>query len=354
MKNGIIKKMLCLALAAVIALSLSACGSTSTNSNASEPPASADTGKAYVLKFSANDAKDSTYDKLVIQPLQQKLQEKSGGRLSLEVYYSSSLAKQGQCLDSIKTGVVDMGVDVLTMYAGQFPYTELLGTPGIPLGDPETFTQLVQDYAEAFPEQGLEDFVMISRFSSGTFGLLSVDEPWTNASDLKGKTMRATPNFIPWWQALGASATMIPMSDMYESFKLSVIKGAHTTIGAIEAFKFYEVTESFTSLTMCGGDQVIAMSKSLYDSLPADLQKVIDDTSKEMIDVCISYVKTAEQDTIDKVKAANPNFQFVQAEDIKGFSDAALPLLDAKAAELDSNGLKGTDALKWLQDHAAE
>ncbi len=347
MRNRMIKKILFLALAAVMVLSLSACrAASSTKSDAA--------GKSYVLKFSANDAKDGTYDKLVIQPLQQKLEEKSGGRLSLEIYYSSSLAKQGQCLDGIKNGIVDMGVDVLTMYAGQYPYTELLGTPGIPLGDPETFTHLVQDYAKAFPEEGLEDFVMISRFCSGTFGLLSVDKPWTNASDLEGKTMRATPNFIPWWQAMGASATMIPMSDMYESFKLSVIKGAHTTIGAISAFKFYEVTNSFTSLTMCGGDQVIAMSKPLYDSLPADLKKVIDDTSKEMTDVCINYVKTAEQETIDKVAAANPEFQFVQAEDVKGFSDAAMPLLEAKAQELDGKGLKGSDALKWLQEHAVK
>ena len=353
MKNGMIKRLLYLALAAVMVLALSACG-TKSNSDASKPPASADTGKSYVLKFSANDAKDGTYDKLVIQPLQKMLTEKSGGKLTLEIYYSSSLAKQGQCLDGIKNGVVDMGVDVLTMYAGQYPYTELLGTPGIPLGDPETFTHLVQDYAKAFPEKGLEDFVIVTRFCSGTFGLLSVDKPWTTASDLKGVTMRATPNFIPWWQAMGASATMIPMSDMYESFKLSVIKGAHTTIGAIEAFKFYEVTNNFTTLTMCGGDQVIAMSKSLYDSLPADLQKVIDETSKEMLDVCINYVKTAEQNTIDMVKTENPKFQFVQAEDVKGFSDAATPLLDAKAAELDGKGLKGTEALKWLQDHAVK
>jgi TRAP-type C4-dicarboxylate transport system substrate-binding protein len=355
MINRMIKRILYLALTAVMVLSLSACGATSsTKPGASGAPASSEIGKSYVLRFSANDAKDSTYDKLIIQPLQQKLQEKSGGRLSLEIYYSSSLAKQGQCLDGIKNGTVDMGVDVLTMYAGQYPYTELLGTPGIPLGDPETFTHLVQDYAKAFPEEGLANFVMISRFSSGTFGLLSTDKPWTKASDLAGKTMRATPNFIPWWQALGASATMIPMSDMYESFKLSVIKGAHTTIGAIDAFKFYEVTNGFTSLTMCGGDQVIAMSKPLYDSLPADLKQVIDDTSKEMLEVCIDYVKKSEQLTIEKVQAANPKFQFAEAEDIKGFSDAAMPLLEAKAAELDGKGLKGSEALKWLQDHAVE
>ena len=149
MKKG--KKILCLALVFVLVLSFSACsGGEQTSAPGGESE------ESYVLKFSANDPAGSLYDTMIIQPLKQKLEEKSGGRLTLEIYYSSSLAKQGEVLQSIKNGTLDMGVDILTMNAGQFPYTELLGTPGINLGDVESFTNITLEYAKAFPEKGLK------------------------------------------------------------------------------------------------------------------------------------------------------------------------------------------------------
>ena len=347
MKKG--KKFLCLFLALMLVLSFSACsGGEQTSAPGGESE------ESYVLKFSANDPAGSLYDTMVIQPLKQKLEEKSGGRITLEIYYNSSMAKQGEVLQSIKNGTLDMGVDILTMNAGQFPYTELLGTPGINLGDVESFTNITLEYAKAFPEKGLEDFVVIARFSSGTFGILSVDKPITKVSDLKGMSMRSSPNFIPWWSAMGASPTFIPMGDIYESLRLSVIKGAHTTVSGIYAFKLQEVANYFTPLTMCGGDQVIAMSRPLYDSMPADLQQVIDEICEEMPQIGVEFVKAAEADTMNNIKKSNPNFQFVELEDVQGFIDAATPLLEEKAEELNSKGLQGTAALEWLKDHAIE
>jgi TRAP-type C4-dicarboxylate transport system substrate-binding protein len=346
------KKILYLALTVIMVL-FSACGGGAAPSGAdSQKPAdSAASDKSYVLKFALNDAAGSTYDKMVIQPLQQKLQEKSGGRLSLEVYYSSSLVQQGKVLDAIRKGTCDAGLDILTMNAGQYPYTELLGTPGLNLGDCAAFTATTNEYAKAFPEKGLEDFVVLARFSSGTFGVVSVDKPITKASDLKGLPMRATPNFIPWWNNMGASGTMIPMTDIYESLKLSVIKGAQVTLAAVDAFKMYEVTNYFTPLTMLGGDQILVLSRPLYNSMSADLQAAIDEVCKEMPSVGVKYIETAQQEAKDKINKANPKFVFVDPKDVEpqGFIDAALPLLQAKAKELDDNGFKGTEALKWLQ-----
>lgn len=308
--------------------------------------------ESYVLKFSANDAAGSTYDRLVIQVLQQKLQEKSNGRLSLEVYYSSSLAKQGECLNSLRNGTADMGVDVPAMYPGEYLYTELIGTPGINLGNAEQMTNTLQDYMKEFPEKGLENIKIICRFSSGTFGILSVDKPVTRVADVNGMSIRASSQLMPWYEALGASATFIPMGDLYESLKLSVIEGAHTTVGGTYAFGLQEVTNYFTPLTMCNGDQAIAMSKELYDAMPADLQAVIDEVSGEMVDVVISYIFATEEETMNNINKSNQKFEFIELEDAQGFIDAALPQLQAKAQELDAAGLDGSGALEWLQAHA--
>ncbi len=102
------------------------------------------------------------------------------------------------------------------------------------------------------------------------------------------------------------------------------------------------------------GDQVIAMSKQLYDSMPADLQQVINEVQCRKDPYLYRFCKAAEKATMDNIKSSNPKFQFCELEDIQGFIDAATPLLEAKAKELNDKGLKGTEALEWLKAHAVK
>jgi hypothetical protein len=217
-----------------------------------KPSEPASSGESYVLKFSANDPADSTYDKLVIQILQQKLEEKSNGRLALEVYYSSSLAKQGECLDAIKNGTVDMGVDIPAMYPGQFLYTELFGSPGINLGNAEEVTYTMAAYMEAFPESGMEDFKIICRFSSGTFGLLSADKPITKVSDLAAcRSVRPAADAMV--RGDGRERDVYPMATCTNRSTVRHRRRAHA-VGRHVRLRVQEVANYFTPLTMMNGD----------------------------------------------------------------------------------------------------
>jgi TRAP-type C4-dicarboxylate transport system substrate-binding protein len=367
MKKQHFRKLLIVVLALVVAFAFSACGGNdkadtgTANQDAGDASDAADAGDAgdsgqkYVLKFSTNDSADSNMDKGVIQPLQKLLEDKSNGQISLEVFYSSSLANMGTCLEGMKNGQVDMGFDVLTMYPGQYLYTELLGTPGIQLGSGEDYGNMLKEYIAAYPETGLDDFKIIARFTSGAFGDVTKKAVKTVA-DLKGLTLRASTNFSPWYEAMGASATMMPPGDIYEGMKLSVIDGAHTSLMGVFAFSLFEVADYYTTLPMTNGDQLIAMSKTLYDSMSPDLQKIIDEVADEMLPLCSEYVTGMEATAKDNIISKNDKFEFIELapDAAAAFSAAAEPLLEAKAKELDDAGLDGTGALAWLKDHAVK
>ncbi|MDR2486933.1 MAG: TRAP transporter substrate-binding protein [Clostridiales Family XIII bacterium] len=351
--------MLALALALALGMSaLTACGGGGDSGGDAEAPATEGDAQVpaaepeYVLNYSSNDPQGSPNDEYVVQPLKKLLEEKSGGRITLEVFYSSSLANMGSCLEGIKNGTVDIGIDVLTMYPGEYMYTELLGTPGIAFGDPAAFATMVAEYMKAFPEKGLDSFKLISRVSSGAFGCLS-KKPVSKPGDLKGMTLRASTNFIPWYEAMGGAGTFMPAGDIYESMKLSVIDGAHTSAMGVYDFKLYEVGGYYTFFPMTVGDQVICMSKDLYESMPDDLKAAVDEASEAMVQVTSDYVTEMEAQAQSNILAQNPDFQFVDITDMKGFEDAAAALLDKKAKELDGAGLDGTGALQWLREHAA-
>jgi TRAP-type C4-dicarboxylate transport system substrate-binding protein len=96
------------------------------------------------------------------------------------------------------------------------------------------------------------------------------------------------------------------------------------------------------------------MSKARYESLPADLRAVIDEVSADLLDVCIEYTESEQNDAYNEISEINPNFKKVEIEDMQSFIDTATPVIQAKADELDANGYDGAGAYKWLQEHAVQ
>jgi C4-dicarboxylate-binding protein DctP len=130
-------------------LSLAACSSNSGSTAAETPAASApaetpaasepaapagDTAapaESYVFSFASSKATGSNRNVMVEEVLKSKLEEASGGRITIEIYPSNTLVGAKEMLDALNNGTADMGYFIGNMFPGQFPYTELLGTPGL-------------------------------------------------------------------------------------------------------------------------------------------------------------------------------------------------------------------------------
>jgi len=341
------KVLILISLVLVIFLTLTAC-SESSKSSGNNTSTSAD--KKYILSFASNVNTGSNRNVMVEEVLKKKLEEKSNGRLTLQIYPSSTLAAQNEMLDALKKGTADAGYINGTMFAGQFPYTELFGTPGLNFGNIEHADKVLREYTKEFVEKGYNDFKIIARYSVGTMGLITI-KPVAKYEDVKGMSIRATSNLMPFFKAMGANCVSLPAADIYESIKLHVINGACTGLNGIANYRLAEVANAVTPLNMLNGDQMIVVSMNAYNHLPADLQKVVDQVSEEMADVLTKYTIFEQNGAIAQAQKTNPNFKVVELspEEEAKFTAAGAPLLEKKAAELDAAGLQGTDALKWLK-----
>ena len=160
------KKLLSLILAtAMIATLFIGTSVFAAESSSSSEEGSTDT---YVFTYATVDAEGSDHDRLVESKLKELLEEKSGGRMTLEVYYSSSLTGVGSTLDGIKNGTVDMGYDACGFYGAVFPYTELFSVPCLYFGDSYEASEVLREYDKAFTDEVLEDYHIMARFIGET------------------------------------------------------------------------------------------------------------------------------------------------------------------------------------------
>lgn len=367
------KKILVILLVLVLAIGISACNATGKQS-ASGPSQNAatqtDAGSSgsgsdnnpekptytekYNIMYATPDAQNSLFDEYLIMPMKNKIEEYSNGRITFEPYYSSTLAGQGSILTAIDSGSADAGGDAPTMYTGVYLYSELANTPGIDYGSLKSYSQLINDYTELYPDEGLQKYYMISRFSAGLFGFCTTTKPVETPDSSKGLSFRATGNVIPYVEALGATGTFIPLSELYEALRLNVVDGAITTLDRVTTDSYFDVCNYFTPITWFFGDHVEVLNMDFYNKMDPEAQAAIDKCAAEMMDSVITWHEHTLSYCEQACKDNNPNFKFInlEGENLDYYINAAAGVLQEKVDQLNAAGLDGDGAVEWLKANA--
>ena len=308
----------------------------------------------YTLLFASTSAEGSAKNTQIELVLKDKLYEKSNGRLVLDIYSSNTLATSGEMLSALTSGIADVGWFLCPVYQGQFPYSDLFSTPGLSYGTIEETDAILREYSEAYPDALFStDIKLCVRGSIGTQQLIST-RPVQAFGDIAGLTCRVTSSQLEFYEAAGVAAVSMSASDVYEGLKLGTIEATVTGLEGMKRNKLAEVAGSATEIPMHVGEEAICMSWDTYNSLPADLQAVIDEAFKEMEPIFSAYTQGEEDAAKDDAVAINPDFKFytLAEEDLAKLEAIGTEQMEAKAAELDAMGLDGTGALQWLRDHA--
>ena len=343
------KRYLYFILVLTFAIVTFGCSNSSTTQAPTEQTDSTAATETFVLKYAGTLPKGSDFNLKVEEPMAQLFKEKSNGRITLEMYNGGTLAAQGNAIEAVKSGQADIAYDLPAMYGGVYPMIDFIDRPGIYTPDSVSGTQLRSEYLTKFAQDEFNSVKVIAAFSTGPLGIITT-KPVKTVEDLKGIQIRASGTQLPFFSALKATSVSLPISEVYEGLKMNVIDAAFLSDYAIPAFKFQEVSNYYTNLPMCQGTNILVMSKELYDSMPADLQKVVDEVSAEITNIAGEYGKNSSEKARERVKTQKPSYQFIDLDETvkKQLVDTGLTLAQQKAKELDGKGLKGTEAYEWL------
>jgi TRAP-type C4-dicarboxylate transport system substrate-binding protein len=219
-----------------------------------------------------------------LAPWAAKVEKASGGRLKIQIYPSMQLGgTPPQLVDQIKDGVVDIGWTLPGYTTGRFPRTEIMEVPFLHTSALAT-TLALQDYAEKYLRDEYKDYhVLLLHAHGGT--LIHASKPILKLEDYRGLKIR-TPNRAGsvYLRAVGANAVGAPVPEVPQMLQKGVIDGAFLPYEIANPLKIHELVKYHSELA---GSRprpstsvfLFAMNKKKYESLPADLRKVIDDHS---------------------------------------------------------------------------
>lgn len=282
-----------------------------------------------------------------------ELKEKSDGRLILKLFPSSQMGPVNRQFDLARTGVADMAYVLQGATPGRFPVTELAQHPTlIPNG--QVGSQALMDIKDLL-EPEYKGVKVLYFMSTPPVPLLMADKEITSLEQMNGLRIRHPGTvYASLISALGATPVGVAPAEVADSLNKGTIDG---TLMSYEGAQSFQLGPELKSATVINGGVVtfaMVMNPDSYDKLPADLQKLIDDTTGN---VGAKRVGT-DSDEADQIGLKYMNEHNVKLIELGG-SDAAAyekitqDLIDKKVAALEEKGLPGQEALQRLKEAVA-
>lgn len=212
------------------------------------------------------------------------LEERSNGRMKLQVYPSEQLAKEIEAIRLIQAEVIDMTV-TSSMLNNWF---EIAALCELPFFFKDTIE--VQNFIKGpFGKQMENQMITVTGlrplgyFQRGARHLTS-NKPIKHPDDLQGLIVRVpnVPSFVTTWEALGAKPTPMAFSEVFTSLQQGTIEAQENPFAFIKNAGFYEVQEylNLTGHVLGWGYPVIGEKQ--FQKLPDDLKSILLKAAKDM------------------------------------------------------------------------
>lgn len=287
-----------------------------------------------------------------VTPWAQKIEKESNGRIKVQVFPSMQLGgRPEQMLTQVRDGVVDVAWTLPGFTPGVMPKLEIFELPFLHRSTKATVMAL-QDYIEKYMKKEFEPYhVLLVHCHAGA--LFMTKEPINKVEDFKGMKLRAYSRTNSWiLEALGAAPLQVALPELAPMLSKGTVNGSILPYEIAPAVKMQDLTDYFTTLAppqprLSTAIFTFLMNKQKYESLPADLKKVIDNNSGR--NIAAQAIEVWDRIELDgeKVMHSKPKNKFVSlsAEETAKFKTMVQPVFDRFKKLLDEGGDDGAKIL---------
>lgn len=257
------------------------------------------------------------------------VEERSAGRLCIEVFHSAQLGEEKDTIEQTKFGVIDMNRVSIGPFNNLIEETKVVSLPYIfrsvehmhhvmdgPIGD---------EILAAFAPHG---FIGLAYYDGGSRSFYNSRKPIRSMADLAGMKVRVMQSdiFVDMMTAMGASATPLPYGEVYSSIQTGVIDGAENNWPSFESSGHFEVAKYYTLDEHLIVPEVLVMSQISWDKLTPEDQALIRQAAKDSVPVMREMWVAREKASEDKVRAAGA--EVITEIDKTPFIEAMVPVYE--------------------------
>ncbi len=234
-------------------------------------------------------------------------EQRTNGRVKVEVYPNSTLYKDGEEMNALQLGSVQMlapsvskfgplGVrefeafDLPYMFDG---YDELHKVTEGPLG---------KALLQKLEPKGI---VGLAYWDNG-FKVMTANKPLRHVADFRGLKMRIQSSKVldAQFRALGALPQVMAFSETYQALQTGVVDGTENTPSNVFTQKMHEVQKDLTVSDHGYIGYAVIVNKAFWDGLPADIRKTLEGAMADATTYANDIAKRENDDALEAIRKA--------------------------------------------------
>jgi len=274
-------------------------------------------GAEYKIRFTTGFP-DYHYMAKQFTELGNLIEEKTDGRVKVEIYYGGQLYKDNQAIEAVQTEMIEAGAVHTFLLSTIVPEFEIFNLPLLFNTTSEVF-KVYSHFKDIFVKKLEEkNLVILAGIcdSSEQFCLIS-KKVIKRPEDLRGLKIRATSNVCAeWFKTFGAEPGYISGAELYMALQRGTMNAAGSQLAGLIQRKQYEVANNATMLPWIANMAIAVINRKYLAKLPEDIQQGILEAGSEVSANSVEYVVSEANKLKEKAIELNINVYNPTEEDL--------------------------------------
>lgn len=230
-----------------------------------------------------------------------ELERLGNGRIEVKLYDAAVLGDVKDMIEQVKIGSLDIQMAVFPNVAVLFPELGFFSLSYLFESFDHNFKVLrdpvIMDKLKDVVIKNNQGIMLLAATCTGCRNVYNNKRSVITVDDMRGLKMRVMTNPIEAkvWSSFGAMPTAMPVHEIYSAMQTGVIDAAESTIPAITYESFYEVAPYISRTQHQFAIGGLFMNEKKYNSLPDDIQKIVDEAASNAAVVGLELNKGLEE-----------------------------------------------------------
>jgi len=279
-------------------------------------------------------------------PWAKEMAERTKGKVEIRIFAGNSpFGSVANQADQVAAGVTDIGWGLNGVPPGRYPRTSIMELPLV-AATAKSAAKTFASMQTTLLADDFKGFKLLNLNCTNGLGFALRDKVATKLDDLKGLRVRTANNQIQAvLQHIGAVPVTMGPGQIYESMEKGTLDGATTGYDGVHGFRLENIIKNYYVAKISLICFHIVMNEKKYQSLPADVQKAIDETTAKWVDTFTVAWDKADQVAQAATKAKGVTETRASDADRAAWKEQLKPVIDAQIAAIEKRGVPNARAI---------
>jgi tripartite ATP-independent transporter DctP family solute receptor len=260
--------------------------------------------------------------------MKERLEDLSDGTVTIDIYPSSVLGSETQCIEQLQNGSLAMTKTSAAAMENFIPEMAVYGLPYVFRDGKHYWDVLNGDVGKELLRMGEEKFLRgLCYYDAGSRNFYTKDKPIQTPDDLKGMKIRVmnSKTAMDMIEAMGGAPTPIAWGELYSALAQGTVDGAENNPPSFTSNKHYEICKHFTMDGHTRIPDMLLISSKVWDGLDPRIQAWVQQAADESVE----YQRRLWQEkTTEALEQARSEGVTVYQVDTAVFADRVAPMLN--------------------------